>query len=99
MGDSQTAYILALTSDLIPDSLADAAGKHFADAIVRRDTHLSAGFLGVDGLLPVLTRIGRADPAYTLLQNTTYPSRGLNDSATGYAPLSRRRLVPSGPTI
>jgi hypothetical protein len=26
----------------------DAAGKHFADAIVRCDTHLSTGFPGVD---------------------------------------------------
>lgn len=75
-GDSQTAYILAFTSDLVPADKIDAAGKHFADTITRRGTHLSTGFLGVDGLLPVLTKIGRTDLAYRLLQNTDYPSWG-----------------------
>lgn len=74
--DSQTGYILAFTSDLIPaDQVADA-GQHFANTITRRDTHLSTGFLGVDGLLPVLTKIGRSDLAYKLLQSTSYPSWG-----------------------
>ena len=74
--DSQTGYILAFTSDLVPPALADQAGRHFANTILRRDTHLSTGFLGVDGLLPVLTKIGRSDLAYQLLQNTSYPSWG-----------------------
>ncbi|WP_020391692.1 family 78 glycoside hydrolase catalytic domain [Kribbella catacumbae] len=74
--DSQTGYILAFTSDLIPAAKLGAAGQHFANAILRRDTHLSTGFLGVDGLLPVLTKIGRSDLAYRLLQNTSYPSWG-----------------------
>jgi alpha-L-rhamnosidase len=74
--DSQTGYILAFTSDLIPADKVVAAGQHFANAILRRDTHLSTGFLGVDGLLPVLTKIGRSDLAYQLLQNTSYPSWG-----------------------
>ncbi|WP_433013522.1 family 78 glycoside hydrolase catalytic domain [Kribbella sp. CA-294648] len=74
--DSQTGYILAFTSDLIPPAKVTAAGQHFANTIIRRDTHLSTGFLGVDGLLPVLTKIGRTDLAYKLLQNTSYPSWG-----------------------
>jgi alpha-L-rhamnosidase len=74
--DSQTGYILAFTSDLVPDDRIEAVGKHFAAAIERRDAHLSTGFLGVDGLLPVLTKIGRSDLAYKLLQNTSYPSWG-----------------------
>ena len=74
--DSQTGYILAFTSDLIPADRTAAAGQYFANAILRRDTHLSTGFLGVDGLLPVLTKIGRSDLAYQLLQNTSYPSWG-----------------------
>jgi alpha-L-rhamnosidase len=74
--DSQTGYILAFTSDLVPADKVDAAGKHFANTILRRDTHLSTGFLGVDGLLPVLSKIGRSDLAYKLLQNTSYPSWG-----------------------
>ncbi|WP_206685791.1 family 78 glycoside hydrolase catalytic domain [Kribbella qitaiheensis] len=74
--DSQTGYILAFTNDLIPADRTAAAGQYFANAILRRDTHLSTGFLGVDGLLPVLTKIGRSDLAYQLLQNTSYPSWG-----------------------
>lgn len=74
--DSQTGYILAFTSDLIPADKVAAAGQHFANTILRRDTHLSTGFLGVDGLLPVLTKIGRSDLAFKLLQNTSYPSWG-----------------------
>ncbi|WP_432943887.1 family 78 glycoside hydrolase catalytic domain [Kribbella sp. CA-253562] len=74
--DSQTGYILAFTSDLVPADRIAAAGQHFAATILRRDTHLSTGFLGVDGLLPVLTKIGRSDLAYRLLQNTSYPSWG-----------------------
>jgi alpha-L-rhamnosidase len=74
--DSQTGYILAFTNDLVPADKIAAAGEHFANTILRRDTHLSTGFLGVDGLLPVLTKIGRSDLAYKLLQNTSYPSWG-----------------------
>ncbi|HZX02123.1 family 78 glycoside hydrolase catalytic domain [Kribbella sp.] len=74
--DSQTGYILGFTNDLIPADLVQAAGDHFADTILRRGTHLSTGFLGVDGLLPVLTKVGRSDLAYKLLQNTSYPSWG-----------------------
>ena len=75
-GDSQTAYILAITSDLVPADKLKAAGEHFANTITRKDTHLSTGFLGVDGLLPVLSKVGRTDLAYALLQNTDYPSWG-----------------------
>ena len=44
--DSQTGYILAFTSDLIPADKVVAASKHFANTTLRRDTHLSTGFLG-----------------------------------------------------
>lgn len=75
-GDSQTAYILAITDDLVPDELWDAVAAQFVETLERRDWHLSTGFLGVDGLLPSLTAIGRTDIAYRLLQNTDYPSWG-----------------------
>lgn len=75
-GDSQTAYILAITNDLVPDDKRDAVTEQFVETIERRDWHLSTGFLGVDGLLPALTKIGRSDVAYRLLQNEDYPSWG-----------------------
>lgn len=75
-GDSQTAYILTIMNDLIPDGLDEAVATQFEETLARRGNHLSTGFLGVDGLLPALTKIGRTDIAYTLLQNTDYPSWG-----------------------
>lgn len=75
-GDSQTAYILTITNGLIPAGLEDQVAAQFVETLERRGNHLSTGFLGVDGLLPALTAIGRTDVAYTLLQNTDYPSWG-----------------------
>ena len=75
-GDSQTAYILTITNGLIPAGLEDEVASQFVETLERRGNHLSTGFLGVDGLLPALTAIGRTDIAYTLLQNTDYPSWG-----------------------
>ncbi|MGH2948560.1 MAG: family 78 glycoside hydrolase catalytic domain, partial [Solirubrobacteraceae bacterium] len=75
-GDSQTGYILAITNDLVPAGRRDAVTAQFVETIERRDWHLSTGFLGVDGLLPALTEVGRTDIAYRLLQNEDYPSWG-----------------------
>ncbi|HTE62509.1 MAG TPA: family 78 glycoside hydrolase catalytic domain, partial [Solirubrobacteraceae bacterium] len=75
-GDSQTAYILTITNDLVPAALRDAVAGQFVETIERRGWHLSTGFLGVDGLLPALTAVGRTDVAYRLLQNADYPSWG-----------------------
>jgi alpha-L-rhamnosidase len=74
--DSQTGYILAFTSDLIPADQVTAAGQRFANTIIRRGTYLSTDFLGFDGLLAVLTKISRSDLTYKLLQKTSYPSWG-----------------------
>ncbi|EWT00051.1 rhamnosidase [Intrasporangium oryzae NRRL B-24470] len=75
-GDSQTAYILTINNGLVPADRKDLVAAKFVASIERRDWHLSTGFLGVDGLLPALTAIGRTDVAYRLLQNTDYPSWG-----------------------
>lgn len=75
-GDSQTAYILTLTNDLEPADRRDAVVDQFVQTLERRDYHLSTGFLGVDGLLPALTKAGRTDIAYRLLQHEDYPSWG-----------------------
>ncbi|MGX1025626.1 family 78 glycoside hydrolase catalytic domain [Streptomyces ambofaciens] len=75
-GDSQTSYILTLTNNLVPADRRDAVVDRFVETLKRRDYHLSTGFLGVDGLLPALTRAGRSDIAYRLLQHEDYPSWG-----------------------
>ncbi|WP_370616879.1 family 78 glycoside hydrolase catalytic domain [Mumia qirimensis] len=75
-GDSQTSYILTLMNDLAPAGARDKVVDQFVETLERRDYHLSTGFLGVDGLLPALTKAGRTDIAYRLLQNEDYPSWG-----------------------
>ena len=75
-GDTQTCYLLALHMNLLPEELRPAAAEHLVRTIEREDWHLSTGFVGVGYLCPVLTEAGRADVAYRLLFNETYPSWG-----------------------
>jgi alpha-L-rhamnosidase len=75
-GDTQTGYVLALHMNLLPEGLRPAATEHLVAAIEREDWHLSTGFVGISYLCPVLTEAGRADVAYRLLLNETFPSWG-----------------------
>jgi alpha-L-rhamnosidase len=75
-GDTQTGYLLALAFELLPGHLVGPAVEHLAADIDKRDRHLTTGFLGVALLGPVLTDHGRADLAYALLHQDTYPSWG-----------------------
>jgi hypothetical protein len=75
-GDSQTAYVLALEMDMLPEAKRVAAGQNLVEAVKRRDWHLSTGFLGTPGLLPALAETGNIDVAYRLLLNKTFPSWG-----------------------
>jgi alpha-L-rhamnosidase len=71
--DTQTAYVLALQFDLVPDNLRAAVAQKFLDNIARYD-HLSTGFVGCAWLCPALTKIGHSDVAWKLLFTDTYPS-------------------------
>lgn len=75
-GDTQTAYVLALQMDLLPEEKRAAAVRYLVDDIKSRNWHLATGFVGTGYLLPVLTRFGQTDVAYRLLTNDTYPSWG-----------------------
>jgi len=75
-GDTQTCYVLALYFDLLPEEKRPAAAKHLVEDIMRRDWHLSTGFVGTAYLLHVLTDAGYLDVAYRLLNNDTFPSWG-----------------------
>lgn len=75
-GDSQTAYVLALGMDLLPEDVRPKAAQRLVDRIADRGWHLSTGFLGTPDLLPVLSETGHLDVAYRLLLNRTYPSWG-----------------------
>ena len=75
-GDSQAGYVLALSFDLMPDGLVDAAADRLVANLERHDWHLATGFLGTPDLLPVLSRTGHTDVAYKLINQKTYPSWG-----------------------
>ncbi len=75
-GGTQTGYLLALAFELIPRHLVPAAVGHLAADIEARGRHLTTGFAGVGLLCPVLTDHGRADLAYALLHQDTFPSWG-----------------------
>jgi alpha-L-rhamnosidase len=73
---SQTSYALALYMGLVPKPLVKAAVDNLVKNIEAHDWHLTTGFLGTPPLLPALSENGRADVAYRLLLNETYPSWG-----------------------
>jgi alpha-L-rhamnosidase len=73
-GETQCGYVMALKFNLLPDSLRDNAANYLAADIEAKRWHLSTGFLGVSYLLPVLTQAGKADIAYKLLLQDTFPS-------------------------
>jgi alpha-L-rhamnosidase len=75
-GDTQTAYVLALSMNLLPDALRKASADRLVALIEAKDWHLSTGFLGTPRLLPVLTDTGHTDVAYRLLQQRSFPSWG-----------------------
>lgn len=72
--DTQTAYVLALQFDMLPEELRQQAADRLAANIARYDNHLTTGFLGTPYLCEVLSRFGYNELAYTLLLQKTYPS-------------------------
>lgn len=71
---TQTAYVLALQFDLLPQTLRQQAAARLADLIAQYDDHLSTGFLGTPHLCHVLSRYGFDELAFKLLTQKTYPS-------------------------
>ena len=75
MGDNQSGYVLALAFDLVPENLRKAVGDRLNELVmVKRNVHLSTGFVGVGRLMQALTETGHEDTCYKLLLQTTYPS-------------------------
>lgn len=72
--NTQTAYVLALHFDLLPENLRPQAVERLVQDIKNHGNHLTTGFLGTPYLCHVLTRFGKNDIAYDLLNQETYPS-------------------------
>jgi alpha-L-rhamnosidase len=71
---TQTAYVLALQFDMLPEALRPQAAARLAENIKSYKNHLTTGFLGTPYLCHVLSRYGYTDIAYKLLLQETYPS-------------------------
>ena len=74
VSSTQTAYVLALNFDMLPDNLREQTVQKLVDNIKSYNNHLTTGFLGTPYLCHVLNRFGKTDVAYTLLMQETYPS-------------------------
>ena len=72
--ETQTAYLLALAFNLLPEKVRVRAAEHLVENIKALDWHLSTGFIGISHLNPQLTLAGHADVAYRLLLCDDYPS-------------------------
>lgn len=70
---TQTAYVLALNFDMMPEDQRQQAAARLAENI-KTYGHLTTGFLGTPYLCHVLTRFGYNDLAYKLLLNDKFPS-------------------------
>ena len=100
---TQTAYVLGLHMDLVPDDLRAAAAEHLVAAIRAADWHLTTGFVGVGYLLPVLSSTGHTDgglPAaraghHAVLAVHGRPGRDHDLGALGR--LDRRARLPVAP--
>ncbi len=74
---TQTSNILPLYMDMVPQSKREAVLQSLCENIeITHGYHLSTGIVGTRYLLDTLTKYGRADLAYRLVTQTTYPSWG-----------------------
>lgn len=72
--NTQTSYILPLEFLILPQDLKEKAVAHLCATIKEAGNRLQTGFLGTPYLLNVLSNNGHSDLAYTLFEQTEYPS-------------------------
>jgi alpha-L-rhamnosidase len=71
---TQTAYVLALQFDMLPENLRAQAAERLVQNIRSYGNHLTTGFLGTPYLCHVLSRFGYNNVAFDLLMQEHYPS-------------------------
>ncbi len=74
--DTQGAYAIALHFDLVPESLREKMAGHLVEAINRYQGHLSTGFVFTHMIMLELSRSGRNDVAWKLINQRKPPSWG-----------------------
>jgi alpha-L-rhamnosidase len=75
-GNTQAGYALALHFNLLPESKRAAAVAYMLEGIETYHGHMSTGFHSTYRMMLELSRAGRSDVAYALVNNTTFPSWG-----------------------
>lgn len=75
-GDTQAGYALALHFNLLPESLRPKAVERLVAAIHRYNDHISTGIQSTHRMMLELSRWGHSDLAYTLANQTDFPSWG-----------------------
>lgn len=74
---TQTAFATPLNWDLVPAEQRKRVVDHLVAEVEKKGNHLDTGILGTKYLLNVLLDNGRADVAYKVATQTTFPSWGL----------------------
>jgi len=103
VSDTQTAYAVAIARGMLEGEAQARAGEHLAAALERAQRHPTTGVLGTALLLPALSRVGRDDLAYALLQefaDASAKARGLQLGALGewmYDAIGGIALDPDAP--
>ncbi|MDR2915568.1 MAG: glycoside hydrolase family 78 protein [Tannerella sp.] len=72
--DTQTSYVVPLQADLFSEKNKPLALRYLVENIAKNNNTLTTGFIGTPYLNPVLSENGRDDVAYTLFEQTLYPS-------------------------
>lgn len=76
-GNTLTDNLLPYAFGMVPEEYRKQVLKTITDIIeVRNNGHLSTGVVGTQWLMRTLTQNGRADLAFRLATNTTYPGWG-----------------------
>ena len=72
--NTQASYALPLMCGVYSDENTPYAGQLLEDACAAAGYTMTTGFMGTGPLLPALTEGGHVDAAYTLFEQTGYPS-------------------------
>lgn len=71
---TQTAYLLALHFDIVPQKLRPVLTEKLRNKIIEQNYTLSTGFIGTGILCQTLSEVGLDDLCYSLLLQTADPS-------------------------
>ena len=75
-GDTQAGYALALSFDLLPESMREIAAQRMVEAIRRYDGRMSTGFQSTLRMMMELSRYKFSPIAYALTESRRLPSWG-----------------------